>query len=100
MKCILLDCSDSHNNIDCKTSKDRLGNCFTWLKADPTFDGLKQVLIEPDDRIFIGERPQLFDNIEKNKTKYIDKLTINSVDKYKGEMVDGLKILRYLLIKN
>ena len=85
VKCILLDCSDSHNNIDCKTSKDRLGNCFTWLKADPTFDGLKQVLIEPDDRIFIGERPQLFDNIEKNKTKYIDKLTINSVDKYKGE---------------
>ena len=27
---------------------------YCWIKSDPTFDGLKQILYEPDDRVFIG----------------------------------------------
>lgn len=80
---ILLDCSDAHHNIN-STLKDRLGNCATWIKADPTFDGLKQVLNEPSERIYIGERPAIFDSVEKNKTKYIDKVTIKPIDSYLG----------------
>lgn len=30
---------------------------FTWIKADPTFDGLKQILYEPESRVSIGEDP-------------------------------------------
>lgn len=38
---LLLDCSDAHSFADALT-KDRLGNCKTWIKADTTFDGLKK----------------------------------------------------------
>ncbi len=34
---------------------------YCWIKADPTFEGLKQILYEPKDRIYIGgENPALF----------------------------------------
>ncbi len=30
---------------------------YCWIKANPTFDGLKQILHEPAHRVFIGELP-------------------------------------------
>jgi energy-coupling factor transporter ATP-binding protein EcfA2 len=33
------------------------GDRFCWIKADPTFEGLKQILYEPADRVFIGPSP-------------------------------------------
>jgi hypothetical protein len=30
---------------------------FCWIKADPTFDGLRQILYEPEDRIHIDDAP-------------------------------------------
>lgn len=51
----LLDCSDAHDYSTNLSNKDRIGNCFTWIKADPTFEGLKQVIYEPDERICISE---------------------------------------------
>ena len=50
----LLDCSDAHHFSD-SAEKDRIGNCYTWIKAEPTLDGLRQILFEPDDRISVGE---------------------------------------------
>jgi len=57
---LLLDCSDSHNFSDSKNNKgnlvkDRIGKCFTWIKAETTFEGLKQIVYEQQTRIFIGE---------------------------------------------
>ena len=57
----LLDCSDAHTFSDEKDRndnliKDRLGNCYTWIKADKTFEGLKQIIHEPQSRLFIGEQ--------------------------------------------
>lgn len=49
----LLDCSDAHAFPDSK-EKDRLGKCYTWIKADPTFEGLRQTLYEPTCRIAIS----------------------------------------------
>jgi energy-coupling factor transporter ATP-binding protein EcfA2 len=46
--------SDNHNirNYEIKSS--------CWIKADPTFEGLKQILYEPQNRVFIGiENPSL-----------------------------------------
>jgi hypothetical protein len=33
---------------------------FCWIKADPTFEGLKQVLYEPADRVHIGPSPPIY----------------------------------------
>lgn len=33
---------------------------YCWIKADPTFEGLRQVLYEPADRIHIGPTPPLY----------------------------------------
>lgn len=58
--------SDCHNFNDCE---DRLGKKyfieddkkgklekfgFSWIKADITFEGLKQIIFEPDDRVAFG----------------------------------------------
>lgn len=47
---IVLHSSDAHK-------LDRVGQSMLWVKADPTFAGLKQVLNEPDARVFIGDTP-------------------------------------------
>lgn len=72
---LLLDCSDAHYNSDAN-EKDRIGKCFTWIKADPTFEGLKQIIYEPEDRVRIQEKnPQddypkpFFSNIGIQETK-------------------------------
>jgi len=67
---LLLDCSDAHANSN-SAHKDRIGNSLTWIKADPTFEGLKQIINEPDERVFIGEEPNIFKRVRNNKTKYI-----------------------------
>jgi energy-coupling factor transporter ATP-binding protein EcfA2 len=45
-------CSDNHNikNYDISSP--------LWIKADPNFFGLKQILIEPQDRVFLGKEPE------------------------------------------
>lgn len=58
--------------------------CNTWVKADPTFEGLKQIIVEPQNRVFIGDKPVLFKTVDNNRTKYIDSLFIDSVDGYTG----------------
>jgi hypothetical protein len=47
---IILHSSDAHEFP-------RIGKTQLWIKADPTFAGLKQVLNEPDARVFIGQTP-------------------------------------------
>lgn len=49
---------------------------FQWVKADKTFNGLLQILNEPD-RLYIGAEPELFKRLKMNPTKFIDKLIIN-----------------------
>ncbi len=71
---LLLDCSDAHYNID-SDNKDRLGNCNTWIKADATFEGLKQIISEPEERVRIqssnpNEEKLLYNIIEK--IRFID----------------------------
>ena len=49
----------------------------TWIKADPTWKGLLQVLKEPAKRSFLGGRPPKLDRINQSKTFYIDRIRIN-----------------------
>lgn len=68
----LLDCSDAHrNSID--ANKDRIGNCRCWIKAETSFEGLKQVLYEPDERKAVSQlMPQ-----SKNSYQVIDRVELN-----------------------
>jgi hypothetical protein len=77
VRSFLLDCSDSHNFSD-SSVKDRIGNSFCWLKADTTFEGLKQIANDKS-RIFIGEKPKLLDRVIQNRTKYINILKLNKL---------------------
>jgi exonuclease SbcC len=48
----VIKCSDAH------TIKD-IGTKFTWIKSNPTFNGLKQVMYEPEERVKIqSSNPQ------------------------------------------
>jgi ABC-type lipoprotein export system ATPase subunit len=62
---IILHSSDAHDF-------DRLGQTMLWIKADPTFAGLKQVLNEPEARVFIGTAPPNY----KPDHKVISKISI------------------------
>ena len=44
--------SDSHSFTDCESlgKKDKM----TWIKADKSFEGLRQILFEPEDRVNLG----------------------------------------------
>nr|WP_236841025.1 AAA family ATPase [Bordetella avium] len=48
----------------------------TWIKADPSFRGLKQAILEPAKRSFIGEKPPKVQEVESNKTYYIESIEI------------------------
>jgi len=50
-----------------------IGACFTWIKADQTFDGLKQIIFEPEDRVKIQENSPY----EDRKKIYFENLTID-----------------------
>lgn len=60
-------CSDNHNINEYKVK----ANC--WIKADPTFEGLKQIIYEPEQRVYIGENPDTI----SSKLK-LDKLKIKN----------------------
>jgi ABC-type lipoprotein export system ATPase subunit len=72
----LFDCSDAHCFCG-SDQKDRIGNCFTWIKADTTFEGLRQTLNEPKDRVFLGDVPPKLINVQNDRTKYINSININ-----------------------
>ena len=40
-------------------------NRYTWIKSDPTFEGLKQIIYEPEERVYVGEEPPR--KIERDK---------------------------------
>ncbi len=72
---ILIDCSDAHAFKESQ-NKDRIGKCYTWIKADPTFKGLLQVLTAPDERIYVGDIPPQVQRVRNNSTKYMKSVSI------------------------
>ena len=57
---------------------DNEGN-FLWIKADPTFEGFRQIIYEPDERVKIQkERPE-----QKSDYQVIDSIEIDHKDFFK-----------------
>lgn len=71
---------------DCRTidvnhnSEERfcLGEKYIWVKADPTFEGLKQIIYEEDKRLYIGQEPPA----KLDKSKIIESLKISNSNKW------------------
>lgn len=57
----------------------------TWIKADLTYEGLKQIIFEPRNRVFIGVEPEIERRVRENKTRYIESLHITCVDGYRPD---------------
>lgn len=92
--------SDAHRFTGAKGDNDRRGygdfpsGKVTWIKADPTFQGLKQAIMEPAKRSFIGERPPKQVEITTNKTYFIDSVEIKKTAgaTQAGTWLDGVKL--------
>ena len=69
----LIMCSDSHSPKE-YTPKERL-----WIKADVTFDGLKQCIYQPQERVFIGDVPPVLDRVSKNKQNNISSISCSRI---------------------
>lgn len=49
----------------------------TWIKADPTFQGLKQAILEPAKRSFIGVKPPKLQAVETSKIHFIESIEVS-----------------------
>jgi len=72
--------SDSHDVNDeigrLKDAKSQPADKYCWIKADPTFKGLCQIVHEPEDRVFIGTIPPKLHSVKSEPTRFIDTLRI------------------------
>jgi energy-coupling factor transporter ATP-binding protein EcfA2 len=55
---------------------------FCWIKADPTFEGLRQILHEPRDRVFIGPTPPVY----YDEARVIRKIKLRSTNGWFDDM--------------
>ena len=62
--------SDNHNIKDYENSR------YTWIKADPSFEGLRQTLYEPEERVSYKEP------VSKKSYNIIKSISINSPEIY------------------
>jgi ABC-type lipoprotein export system ATPase subunit len=60
-------------------------NKACWIKSEPSFEGLKQIIYEPVGRVYTKKQPEIIKKVKNNQTKYISSLSINQVKGYKGE---------------
>jgi predicted ATPase len=72
--------SDSHNVNDelgkLKDQHSKPTDKYCWIKADPTFNGLRQIINEPEDRVYIGRIPPKMDEVRNNKTRYLSHIHV------------------------
>lgn len=66
----LILCSDNHD------PRNYIIKEYLWLKADPTFCGLKQVINHASERVFVGNIPPKVDQAKKNPEKYMDSFSV------------------------
>lgn len=72
-------CSDNHNYDNYKTSAP------LWIKADPSFEGLKQALLHPSERIYLGDKPKKLLDLEKKPETIMNNLEIRKSEYAKNE---------------
>ncbi len=82
----LLDCSDAHRFAG-DQHKDRIGNSFTWLKCDTSFEGLQHVRREFDGRVYVGDLPQKLRLLRDAPSRFVKSVFIRRTAEV-GEVAD------------
>lgn len=73
--------SDSHEKGD----YENLGSKFTWVKANHSFNGLKQAIIDYENRMYLKDIPEQLERARKNPTKFLDEIKIEWDENYDGK---------------
>ena len=72
--------SDSHNDNEeigrLKDHESKPTDRSCWIKADPTFKGLQQIINEPEDRVYIGVLPPKMERVKNNKTCFVSEIRV------------------------
>lgn len=75
--------SDSHSSNDyignLKDEKSKPIEKFTWIKSNPTFEGLKQIIYEPEDRVCICKEPEILERVRNHQNQFIKNLSIQKI---------------------
>jgi ABC-type lipoprotein export system ATPase subunit len=75
----LLDCSDAHTWADSEESE-RIGNCWTWICAQPTLAGLRHAITEFDHRVFVGSVPPKLEATRLRPADHVQRILITKAD--------------------
>lgn len=70
----LILCSDNHTIVSYSTK------CPLWIKADPGFLGLLQIVNEPDTRVYLGDVPPAVTRVRQGATKYLGSVSFTKTD--------------------
>lgn len=93
--------SDAHQFVGVTGDNDKRGygdypsGKVTWIKANPTFAGLKQAIKEPAKRSCIGAKPSKLELYETNKSQFIETIKISKNTEAKpdtGNWLDATSI--------
>jgi len=71
------------NTHKCLDSPNECKPRYCWVKADPTFEGFKQLLYEPEERVIVQE---------KNPSPVVSNYTINKVEVNDAKINDELSL--------
>lgn len=53
---------------------------ITWVKADLTFEGLQQTLLQPEERVYIGKLPDVLKIKNSHRQNYILSVIVKRID--------------------
>jgi hypothetical protein len=97
--------SDYHGGKDGKNICIPDLNRFCWVKSDPTYEGLKQVIYEPLERVYIGENSpddkliyQIIDKVKFEDTNFTTKLI--EINPNLTAIIGGKSTGKSVLLKN
>ena len=72
---------------DCHDPRKYSANESLWIKANVTFEGLKQCIFQPSERVYVGTIPAAVDRVNKNKKANIDSLSVHRIIEPKNDGV-------------
>jgi ABC-type lipoprotein export system ATPase subunit/DNA-binding transcriptional ArsR family regulator len=75
----LLDASDAHRLADPNSNDRCMGQTMTWLKCDPTFEGLRRALQRPTERVFVGNEPPQLTRLRTHRSRFIQNAEIRKI---------------------
>ena len=65
---------------DCHDPRNYAPKEALWIKADLTFDGLKQCVYQPTERVYVGDVPPMLDRFYKNPQANIREISVKRID--------------------